>query len=146
MIDKKVRDRYWGAVAFFIFFLTTTVQVVYQSAIWPFDLLKFLPTFLGDVIALIFWLGAGPLALSFVFLAPTRLSPFAAKVAAVLACFSAVANPIANNIFNLQRFGDSLPIKLLIGNGVTILGAAVLIYIFIVFIPQIIVTLLKREN
>ena len=146
MIDKKVRDRYWGAAAFFIFVLATTVQVVYRSAIWPFDLLKFLPTFLGDVTALIFWLGAGPLALSFVFLAPTRLSLFAAKVAAVLACLSAFVNPIANNIFNLQRFGSTLPMKVLIGNGLTILGAAVLIYFFIVFIPQIIVTLLKRKN
>lgn len=145
-MDKKIYTSSWAIAALVIFFLATTAQIVYGSATWPFDWLKFFPTFLGDVIALIFWLGAGPLVLSFAFLVPTRSSLFAAKIATFLACLSAVVNPIANSVFNLEHFGSTLQLKTLIINSLTMLGAAVPIFLFIVFVPQVIIKFLKRGN
>lgn len=145
-MDEKMQKRSWVIAAFIAFFLATTAQVFYRAGTWPFDWLKSLPTFLGDVTALIFWLGAGPLLLSFPFLVPTRSSLFAAKTAAILACLSAVINPIANSLHDLERFGSALDFKTMIINSLTMLGAALPIFLFVVFIPQIIISVLKRRN
>lgn len=143
-MNEKMHTLFWAIAAFVIFALATTAQIVYGPKTWPFDWLKFVPTLLGDVTAMVFWLGAGPLVLSFAFLVPIRPSFFAAKIATVLACLIAVINPIANLVINLERFGSMLQSKTFIINGLTMLGAAIPIFFFVVFVPQIIIKLLKK--
>jgi len=142
---EKIYKPFWAIVAFVVFAFATRAQVLHRTDLWPFDALMLLPTFLGDVVALTLFLGAGPLVLSFAFLVPTRSSLFAGKIAAALACLSAVINPISNSAFNLRHSGNLLDLSTLLANGLTLLGAAVPIFFFIVFVPQIIIKLLKRR-
>ena len=146
MMDGKTYRQLWAFAALIVFSLATYAQIIYGTKTWPSHWLLVLPTFLGDMIALTFWLDAGPLLLSFALLIPSNSTAFAAKVAMSLACLSAVINPIANSANNLELAGSALDLKTLIINSLTMLGVAIPIFFFIVLIPQISIKLLKRGN
>lgn len=144
MMDGKTYRQLWAFAALIIFSLVTYAQIIYDTKTWPFEWPLVLPTSLGDMIALIFRLGAGPLLLSFPLLIPSGSTAFSAKVAMSLACLSAFINPIANSARNLELADSALDLKILIINDLIMLGVAIPIFVFIVLIPQISIKRLKR--
>lgn len=146
MIAEKTRNLVWIVLAIISFLVVLTFQTIYRSNAWPFDYLKVLPSTVGDVVAMVFWIGAGPLFISFIFLIPIASIRTTVKLAIYLTLFISFFNPISNYYFNLIKSGESLQYKILMLNVISLVVLSIPLFLVIVIIPKVVFHFLNRKN
>ena len=146
VIAERTKSLVWIVLAITSFLVTLTFQTIYRSNAWPFDYLKALPPALGDIVAMIFWIGAGPLFIAFLFLIPIASIRTTVRLAMHLTTFICFFNPISNYYFNLVKSGEGLQYKTLILNFISLAVLSIPLFLVTVIFPKIIFHFLSRKN
>ena len=142
VIAEKIRGSAWIVMAIATFLFTLIYQTIYRSNAWPFDYLKILPTFLGDIIAMIFWIGAGPLVIAFLFLIPITSIRTTIKLGIYLTFSICLFNPMSTYYFNLIQSGQNLQYKTLLLNMISLI---IPLFFVIVILPKVVFNFLRRK-
>lgn len=140
------KNSLWGVAAIVVFLVSTALQISYRLNSWRPIILNDLPGLVGDIIAMTIWIGAGPLAISFLFLIPIKPISIAAKRASLLALLSSVINSVCNYIYNITQLGQVLEYRTVLLNVIALVGASVPIFLILVAFPQILIYSFNRRN
>ena len=120
-------------------------QHQFRAEAWPYSLFHALPEPLGSVVTAIFWIGAGPLAVAFLFLIPVYPKFLAFRVAVYMSIIISIFAPLSNYIFNMFSVGVLLDFKTIALNVMSLIGVSILIYLILLLLPSCIIFLISKK-
>jgi hypothetical protein len=132
-------DQTGSFVAAIIFAVALVFQTMFRIKAWPIDYLGVIPGFIGDMLALVFWIGAAPLAISFLFLIAVKPIKVAAICAAGFTLVICLMNPLSNFAFAIQNSGQGLQIKTIALNVLSLLAFSIVLFVTLVVIPKLVI-------
>lgn len=133
-------------IAATVFAAALVFQTMFRTKAWPIEYLGVIPGLIGDVLTLVFWVGAAPLAISFLFLIPVKPVKVAAICAVGFTLIICLVNPLSNWIFAFRNSDQSLQLKTIVLNVFSLAVLSIALFTVLVLIPKLLIYLFGRRK